>query len=784
MAKNNSKERKNDYLRERIKHLEKVNQETLDALGSIPQLADLKTSLNQISDVSIILSKADTRLRQLLDLGDSAFFTFDEEGMDLLLTFISDKKQQDQMEASYQTLVDSMHVAKCINGTKPVFAIINKGQTVVVLHPLYTSSRVRGLFMATLQTQKQYIPDAILSVFSVILGSTANMLESFELYGLIRDMNIELEDQIEELAQRQRNLEDEISLRKNIEGNLRSSRLMLQLVMENIPQHVFWKDTNFQYMGCNRNFADAAGLNASDDIIGKTDHDLPWTNDEADFFRKVDKEVMENDSPILNLVELITTHDGNERFIETNKIPLKDDDNKIVGLLGTFQDITEQKIYQEKLTFQAFHDALTGLPNRALLTERIDRAIKRFRRDPKNGYAVMLLDLDRFKYINDSLGHLAGDRLLVEVGNRLEDTLRSVDTVARLGGDEFAILVEGFDTSREMVRILRRITEVIQQPYTLHSSTIHSSASIGVAMADKRYTSPEDLLRDADTAMYTVKNRGGHGFKVYTASMRDTVIKTATLQNDFITGLTKNEFFLEYQPIVDIDTGEFKGAEALVRWNHPVRGRLSPDEFIPIAEDTGLIVDLGNRILDMACEQACKWKRLTPNPFYLSVNVSSKQLQNPTFVAKVQKALDTNELPPEYIALEATESALIERTDATLNIMRSIKQMGLRIFLDDFGTGYSSLSYLQQFPVDTIKIDKCFIRPLTHDLEADDRIVKAILALARSLDMQVIAEGVEDETQLRALLALDTQLAQGFYFSRPMSPENLTSYICGKYPKH
>lgn len=768
MTESNRNDRDPAYMASRMEHLEQVNRVTLEALQQIVQLADLKTSINRISDVSIILAKADNRLRQLMKLDFSAFYTFAAEEPELHLSFISDEASRERVDQAFQTLVDSMHVAKCINGTKPVFASVDNGQTSVVLHPLYTSSRVRGLFMASLETRKQHIPDAMLSVFSVILGNTANMLESFELYGMIRDMNLELEGQVSELARNQKRLENEVALRKNIEANLRDSRIMLETVMENIPQHVFWKDPESVYMGCNRNFATAAGLLSTDDIIGKTDYDLPWTDEEAEFFRKVDGEAMAKNKPILNLVEAITMNNGDERFIETNKIPLTGDEGEIIGILGTFHDITDQKIYQEKLAHQAFHDALTDLPNRALINERINRAIQRIKRSPDNGFAVMLLDLDRFKYVNDSLGHLAGDRLLVELGGRLSEALRAVDTVARLGGDEFAILIEGLDSAREMVCILRRIMKIIQQPFNLHGTSIHSSASIGVVLGNQSYDSAENILRDADTAMYTAKNRGGNGFKVYTASMRDTVMNTATLQNDLVTGMEKDEFFLEYQPIYNISGRRFLGVEALMRWNHPARGRLGPGEFIPIAEETGLIVDLGTQILNKACEQAALWRKQTRDPFYVSVNISGKQLRNPTFISKVRDALENARLAPDHLALEVTETVLMERAETTLTILRQIREMGVRIFLDDFGTGYSSLSYLQQFPVDTIKIDRCFVKPLGNG-DCNDEIIKAIMALGRSLGMSVIAEGVEEESQLTHLARLNCELVQGFYFDKPLS---------------
>ncbi len=782
MADDNTKERQNSYLNARIKYLEKANQETLEALSQVAKLGNFRTSLNQLSSVDIILKKADTRLRELFEFGATAFYVFNEDGMDLSPVYISDEQARPTLDQHFQLLVDQLHVAKCVNGTKPVFANVGVSNSVCMLHPLATSSRLRGLFVGELKANRAHIPDSLFSVFSVIMGNTANMLESFELYGMIRTMNEELAEQVEKLEANRVTLETEITRRRETESDLRDSQEMLEKVMSNIPQFIFWKDTNSVYMGCNMNFAKAAGCEHPEQVVGLTDHDMPWVGDEADFFRQIDQEVMKGDLPVLSLVESITMQDGIERYVETNKVPLRDQTGEIIGVLGTFHDITAQKAYEERLSHQAFHDSLTGLPNRALITERIDRALRRAERNKEERFAVMLLDLDRFKYINDSLGHLAGDRLLVEVGQRLEDTLRSVDTVARLGGDEFALLVEGFDSPREVVIILRRIMKALHKPFEIHTSTIHSTISIGVVLFPENYHSPEDVLRDADVAMYHAKNRGGARFKVYADSMRDTVLKTATLHNDLLTGITNNEFVLEYQPIYDISASTLKGVEALVRWDHPVKGRLRPDEFIPIAEDTGLIVDLGKHLLDKACVQAAKWNKMTDNPFYVSVNISAKQLRSPSFAGKVQDILDKCGLPPDCLALEMTETILMDRAETTLGILRNIKELGIRLFLDDFGTGYSSLSYLQQFPVDTIKIDRCFVKNLGNGVNEDGdgdgtAIVTAVMALAQSLGMRVIAEGVEEKQQLDVLEHLQCGMVQGFYYAKPQPPEAIDKLI-------
>jgi diguanylate cyclase (GGDEF)-like protein/PAS domain S-box-containing protein len=763
------------FVKQRMEHLESVNRETVQALELITQLGDLKTSLNQIDDPVIILGKADSRIRQLLDLDATAFYVFAENGLDLELAY-SLGESREKLDSDFQHLTDNLHVAKCINGTRPVFATLPGEPFPHILHPLYTSSRVRGMFLGKLKQKKRYISDSFLTVFSIILGNTANMLEGFALYGMIRSMNAELEQRVDELAEKQRRLKTEVARRKVTEDDLRNSRQMLRMVMENIPQYIFWKDTQSNYLGCNRNFAQAAGFDSPEQIIGKQDEDLPWTSGEADFFRKVDREVMEKNESNLNLIERITMADGVERFVDTNKIPLRNQDNQVIGILGTFQDITAQKAYEEQLTHQAFHDALTGLPNRALITERIDRAIRRAQRNNRDLFSVLLLDLDRFKYTNDSLGHLAGDRLLIEMGQRLSEVIREVDTVARLGGDEFAILIEDIESPREVVKVLRRLITAIREPFSIHGNKLHSSASIGVVLDTRGYTTPEDVLRDADVAMYDAKRRGGGRFKAYTLSMRDSIMKTATLHNDLITGIGKNEFALLYQPIYSVGKGDLKGVEALVRWNHPVKGQLAPDEFIPLAEDSGLIVELGRHLLIMACEQAVKWQESLPEPIYVSVNISAKQLRNPAFVSFVRDVLHRTGLDPAYLALEMTETVLMDRPETTLGILNQLKQLGLRIFLDDFGTGYSSLSYLQQFPVDVIKIDRFFVSSLNSG-ESGREIVTAIMALAESLNMNVIAEGVEETGQLESLNSLRCDLAQGYHFARPLTAEAVDSLL-------
>lgn len=424
---------------------------------------------------------------------------------------------------------------------------------------------------------------------------------------------------------------------------------------------------------------------------------------------------------------------------------------------------------KEKFRHAAFHDALTGLPNRVLLTDHLKLAIERARRREDHLFAVLFLDLDRFKNINDSLGHNIGDQLLIAIARRVENCLRPMDTVARLGGDEFAILLDGLENSEAAVHIAERIQESLTQPYNLSGHEVYTSTSIGITLSTTNYEHPENLLRDADTAMYRAKENGKARYELFDTVMHARAVALLKLENDLRRAVERQEFEVYYQPIIRLETCEIAGFEALLRWKHPERGFVSPTEFIPLAEETGLITEIGQWVLRQACEQMQEWQWIAPTtqPLTVAVNLSSKQFKQSDIIEQIKKTLRETNCDPRSLKLEITESAVMENAEAATQMLTQLRDLGVQLSIDDFGTGYSSLSYLQRFPVTTLKIDRSFIgRMGTGDENSE--IVRTIMTLAGNLGMDVVAEGVETEEQLTQLTALKCEYGQGYLFSKPV----------------
>jgi len=473
------------------------------------------------------------------------------------------------------------------------------------------------------------------------------------------------------------------------------------------------------------------------------------------------------------------TKEGRIIWVNDDAAVIRDEKGGPLYWSGVLSDVTERKVLEDQLKHQAFHDPLTGLANRALFVDRVKHALERADRESSR-VAVLFFDLDDFKNINDSLGHNSGDELLVAVAARLTECLRPGDTFARLGGDEFAIFLE--DTSlSSATSVAYRLIEALNDPFIVGTREVMVHATVGIEFADATTTKSDELLRNADVAMYVAKSKGKARYELFDPSMHTAALRRLEIKGELMHAIENDEFVLHYQPIVSLTEGALLGIEALVRWQHQTRGLIAPVEFIPLAEESGLIIPLGRWVLREACRQANAWPIGDPE-ISLSVNVSPKQFQHPGLVEDVANALWDSNIDPSILTIEITESVLIHDTDAAIEKLVRLKDFGVRIAVDDFGTGYSSLGYLKRFPIDILKIDKSFIDGVGNSSE-EAAIAHAIIKLGGSLGLEVVAEGIEEPEQVDALQSLRCERGQGFFFSRPVDAETMGEILAlGRFP--
>jgi diguanylate cyclase (GGDEF)-like protein/PAS domain S-box-containing protein len=479
--------------------------------------------------------------------------------------------------------------------------------------------------------------------------------------------------------------------------------------------------------------------------------------------------------------ERVVWPDGQVRTLASWGEVVADEAGAPVRMVGICWDITERKAIEQQLVHDALHDALTGLPNRLLLEDRLTVAVESLARKHEP-LAVLFVDIDRFKVINDSLGHRAGDQALVEIARRIGSAVRPGDTVARFGGDEFVVLCEDLRAPGEAIAIADRVLEATSRPLVVEGGAeLVLSVSTGIALASDPDHQPDGLLRDADAAMYQAKNDGRARSVVFVETMRQKARARLDIETELRRALAEQQLRVHYQPIFDLVTQQLMGVEALVRWQHPTRGLVLPGDFIPIAEETGLVAPIGDWVLREACRQLVTWHAHSPD-LMLSVNLSGVQVVQPDVVSKLAAALDSTGVSPAHVALEMTETVLMRDAADTLSVLRSFKDLGVQLHVDDFGTGYSSLTYLKRFPVDALKVDRSFVNGLASDLE-DYAIVAAIIGLARALGLETIAEGVESAKQRKILRELGCTYAQGYLLSRPADAATLTTLLTTPVPQ-
>ncbi|UBF24507.1 EAL domain-containing protein [Kovacikia minuta CCNUW1] len=690
---------------------------------------------------------------------------------------------------------------------------------------------------------------------------------------------------------------------KQAEKALREKESFLHLVLDNIPLSIFWKDTHSVYLGCNKNFVTSLGVPSIQDILGKTDQALPYTSELATRFRQQDRAVLESGKPLVNLLEQNTIPTGLERWVNANKFPILDSEGRVIGVLGTLEDVSDRlqteaalrqaeqkyrsifenvvegifqttpdghyltanpmlaKIYgydtpeelietltdikhqlyvdakrreefrqlvqqnetvwgfesqvyrrdgsviwisenartvrdetgqilgyegtveditqrkqaEATIRYQAFHDLLTGLPNRMLFNDRLPLALANAERNQVMA-AVMFLDLDRFKTINDTLGHAIGDQLLQAVAQRLSACLREGDTISRWGGDEFTLLLPQIHSAGDAAKAAQRIIDALKPAFHLEGHELYISNSIGIALYPNDGTDAQTLLKNADAALYRVKEQGRNGYQFYTPAINSKASELLALESSLHHALERDEFVLYYQPQINTTTWEITRMEALIRWRHPKLGLISPRIFIPLAEENGLIVPIGEWVLRSACAQNKIWLEQGISPLRVAVNLSARQFQQPFMAETVSQILAETGLAPSCLELEVTETTAMQNADFTTAMLKEFQAMGVHISLDDFGTGYSSLGYLKKFPLNTIKIDQSFIQELTTDAN-DAAITRAVIALGKGLNLSVVAEGVETWEQVEHLRSLDCQEMQGYLFSQPLPAEEAIRFL-------
>ncbi|GAB4530163.1 MAG: EAL domain-containing protein [Pleurocapsa sp.] len=609
-----------------------------------------------------------------------------------------------------------------------------------------------------------------------VLLRIKNQLAFQEAQAQISKLNAELEQRIQErtaqLEATNQELQQEIKERRQVSQLLQHSEEKLESILNSLEEVVWSAEAQTRNL---------IFLNpAAQKVYGRSVSELlenPHLRLEVihpEDRSRIERSLYNSQQQNMDVEYRIVQPNGDVRWVWERSRLIYNLEGKPSRQDGIISDITERKRVEEKLSYEAYHDSLTGLPNRVAFLERVKQAISTVQQDPNYLFAVLFIDLDRFKIVNDSLGHLVGDELLVNIAKILQYCLRPHDFVARLGGDEFTILLDRIEDLSDADIIAARIQEKLITPFHLNNHTVFTSASIGIVVGNTKYKDSSDILRDADIAMYRAKSQGKARHAIFDERMYAETVELLKIENDLRQAILNNEFILHYQPIISFSSGSLYGFEALLRWQHPERGLIYPDQFIHVAEETGLIVSIGQWVLKQACYQLYNWQKQFVNAadLRISINLASQQIKEPKFLEKLDEILTVYSLPKNSLHLEITETTLMDYRQETINLLTEIRARDIQLSIDDFGTGYSSLQYLNRFPINSLKIDRSFVQGMLEDRE-NFEIVKTIITLARTLKIDVVAEGVETLKQLKILKTFNCKLGQGYLFSKPIDTKSV-----------
>jgi diguanylate cyclase (GGDEF)-like protein/PAS domain S-box-containing protein len=729
-------------------HCEDLAHDSRKALELCASLGDYQTSLTKFKNRKDIFERSVQGLKQILPITFYAFYAVDETTFDIEIEHCDQPEQKAYLNETLDVLIEQGLVAQAFREKRTLSALTKDGQHALLLHALTTTSKTYGLFICFLNNR--VLEDGIAgTITTIIIKSTCYALENFELYQLIDLKNEELTAKNQQISK---------------------SEIIYRNVFENTGNPTIIVDASGKITYSNSRFV----------TFSKWTRDELWTKHFADFlikkrlsFAELLEETQSQD-PVKPIEYIFENKLLEKRTVFLQISPHGIDNQYIISLT----DITALKEVEQKLHFQAFHDPLTSLPNRMLLQDRLKQAIRKRNRHPDSKYAVIFIDLDRFKSINDTLGHHIGDQLLIRVGERIKNCVREMDTVARFGGDEFVILLEDVQSEHDCERVSGRILEEFQSAMNIQGHEIFMSISMGILMSGTQPIDASDVIRLADMSMYEAKKQGRNKI-VYFHDIADKEIEQKLfLENQLLKGLQNNEFFVQYQPLMDLQSNRLFGFEALVRWNHPDLGIIPPNSFIPIAEETGLIIPLGQKIFELAFQDYVRWIEAYPwvQDLCLSINLSVKQIYHKDIVQDIKSVAERHHLPMKNVRLEITESIFLENNEQAIETIRRLKELGVSICIDDFGTGYSSLKYLQQFAIDLVKIDKLLVQDI-HTNEINYSIVSSMLDLCNKLKLQVMAEGIETNEQLMKLRTMNCALGQGYYFAKPQDGQTVENTL-------